>query len=99
MCSYCGMPMASDRKPGFNDTCETCGKDLHACVNCRFYRRGARWDCLETSLDGPVADKEARNYCEWYETRPELFAPGQGRASDRGSADTARGDFDKLFGT
>ncbi len=90
--------MANDRKPGFNETCENCGKDLHACVNCRFYRVGARWDCLESSLEGPVPDKESRNYCEWYETKPELFVAGTGRASSRMSADRARSDFDKMFG-
>lgn len=90
--------MPRDRKPGFNEVCERCGKDLHACVNCRFYKPGARWDCLETSLGGPVSDKGARNYCEWYETAPELFVPGPGRTGERGSAVKARDDFGKLFG-
>jgi len=90
--------MTRDRKPGFNEVCETCGKDLHACVNCRFYRPGARWDCAESSIKEPVADKEARNYCEWFETRPELFVAGSGRADARDSADKARRDLGKLFG-
>jgi len=96
MCSFCGTPMPRDR-PGFNETCVSCRRDLHACANCRFFRKGARWDCAET-IEAPVVDKEMRNRCDWYETEARLFegGAGDGRAKDR--ADRARGDFDKLFG-
>ncbi len=86
-----------DRKPGFNEACGSCGKDLHACANCRFYKPGARWDCAET-IDAPIADKERRNYCEWFQTSPALFAATEGRASARSAAEKARGDLDRLFG-
>jgi hypothetical protein len=88
--------MPRDR-PGFNETCGSCRRDLHACVNCRFYRRGARWDCAET-IEGPVADKEMRNRCDWYETDPRLFEGGSGDSQGKDRADKARGDFDRLFG-
>jgi hypothetical protein len=89
------MPM--DRSPGFNEECESCGKDLHVCLNCRFYKAGARWDCVET-IEEPVPDKERRNRCDWYQTNPSLLAPSSGRSSERSAADRARSDLDRLFG-
>jgi len=97
MCSYCGSPLPADRSPGFNETCESCGKDLHACLNCKFYKPGARWDCAET-IDEPVTDKERRNRCDWYQTKAALLVAGEGRKSARSAADKARADLDKLFG-
>jgi len=98
MCSYCGAPLPLDRKPGFNETCESCGKDLHACVNCRFYKPGARWDCAET-VDQPVTDKSRRNHCDFFEPAPALREAGSGDAKARDSARKARQDLDKLFGS
>lgn len=89
--------MTRDRKPGFNETCETCGRDLHACANCRFLRPGARWDCAET-VGEQVVDKDRRNLCDWYETNPDLFTAGPGKPREREKAEKARNDFDKLFG-
>jgi hypothetical protein len=89
--------MDATLSPGFNERCEGCGKDLHSCLNCRFYRKGARWDCAET-VQEPVVDKEKRNYCEWFRTDPSLFARNEGRAAERSAADKARSDLDRLFG-
>ncbi len=84
-------------KPGFNETCPDCGRDLHVCRNCRFYRKGARWDCAET-IEIPIPDKEARNLCDWYETDPARFVAGAGDEKGRDSAVKARSEFDRLFG-
>jgi len=89
--------MSSDRPPGFNETCESCGKDLHVCLNCRFYKPGARWDCAET-ISESISDKARRNLCDWYQTRSDLLAATEGRKSERSAADRARSDLDKLFG-
>ena len=97
MCSYCGEPLPRDRKPGFGETCETCGKDLHACGNCRFYKPGARWDCAET-VDERIMDKERRNHCEWYQTNPAFLAKTAGRTDAISAADRAKRDLDRLFG-
>jgi len=97
MCSYCGSPMPSDRSPGFGETCPTCSKDLHACVNCRFYKPGARWDCVET-VEEPIPDKESRNCCDFFQTNPALHVATPGRESARAAAEKARSDLDRLFG-
>lgn len=89
--------MPQGRSPGFNETCESCGKDLHACLNCRFYKPGAHWDCSET-VDQAVVDKEARNYCDYFQTNPAFFAAGAGRKGAQDAAQKARGDLDRLFG-
>jgi len=91
--------MERERKPGFNEVCEACGKDLHACLNCRFYSPGMRWDCSESAVQEKVADKESRNHCDWFETRAELLVAGPGRASARTAADRARDELGKLFGS
>jgi hypothetical protein len=89
--------MPSDRPPGFGEVCENCGKDLHACVNCRFFKKGARWDCVET-IDEPVIDKDNGNFCDFYETDSALYVETKGREDARSAAKKARGDFDRLFG-
>jgi hypothetical protein len=97
MCQYCGVPMERDRKPGFNEVCAECGRDLHVCLNCRFHRKGARWDCAET-VDAAVLEKERRNHCDWYSVNPDLYIAGEGRRTDREKADSAKRGFDALFG-
>lgn len=89
--------MPRDRKPGFNEVCESCKRDLHACVNCRFFLKGVHWDCSET-IQELVSDKEARNRCDWYETSPRLFEKGSGRVKDQAASEKARKDLDALFG-
>ena len=84
-------------KPGFNETCVSCSRDLHACRNCRFFKVGARWDCLET-IEGPVVDKEMRNRCDWYETSPALFEAGAGDTRGASAAEKAQRNLDRLFG-
>lgn len=89
--------MPSGRKPGFGETCESCGRDLHACVNCRFFKQGIHWDCAET-IPEAVPDKGKRNFCDWFETSSSLLVQGEGRKSERSAAEKARSDLDKLFG-
>jgi hypothetical protein len=89
--------MPSDGAPGFGETCESCRKDLHACVNCRFFKKGARWDCAET-IEEPVPDKERRNFCDYFQTNPLLLVQTKGSESARQAAEKARGDLDRLFG-
>jgi hypothetical protein len=84
-------------RPGFHETCLSCGRDLHACVNCRFYRRGARWDCAET-IESPVPDKERRNLCDWYETDPRRLVEAEGDRKGQSAQEKARSDFDRIFG-
>lgn len=90
--------MAADRKPGFNEVCEACGRDLHSCRHCRFYKPGIHWDCAESAIQDSVADKERRNFCDWFETNPVYQARTAGAGRENEASQRARSDLDKLFG-
>ena len=95
MCYACGALLPYGYKPGFNDTCEQCGKDLHICQMCRFYTPGLHWDCAE-NIDEQVFDKEKRNHCEWF-SAAEKFV--ENSSTDRTvSQSDAKRKFDALFG-
>ncbi len=95
MCWKCGTK-GEIAKPGFRDICPSCGKDLHVCRNCRFYKPGAYRDCAETVPEG-VTDKERGNFCEYFQLNAKLFAAGAKRGGE-GEGQKAKSDFDKLFG-
>jgi hypothetical protein len=97
MCYYCGEAVPRERKVGFGETCAACGKDMHVCIMCVFYLRGAHWDCRE-SVDALVADKEKRNFCEWFELNPKFFEKFEGAKTGKSAAETAKSAFDSLFG-
>jgi hypothetical protein len=80
-------------KPGFRDACAHCGKDLHVCLNCRFYEPGAYRDCRESVPEG-VTDKERGNFCEYFQLNRAIFSSGGKSPPGSGAAS----DFNKLFG-
>lgn len=69
---------------------------MHVCAACSFYLPGAHWDCRET-VDAQVADKEKRNYCEWFAVDPRYFSKTAGRAKERQAASGGKAGFDALF--
>lgn len=97
MCYYCGEAVPTGLKIGFGETCSSCGKDMHVCAMCSYYLPGAHWDCRET-IDSLVADKEKRNFCEWFLPDPRFAIQGAGRAKEKSKAASAKSSFDALFG-
>lgn len=97
MCHVCGEPLDRDRKPGFNETCAACGRDVHVCLACVFHSPGAHWDCRET-VDSHVLDKDRRNHCDWFATNPRYHSRTAGMTGLRDKAVEARKGFDSLFG-
>ncbi len=95
MCYACGTKLPAREQLGFRDLCPDCGRAVHVCRNCRFYKPGAHWDCAET-VSELVADKEKANFCEWFSPSPEAGA-GLSKSSD--AAGKARSSFDDLFKT
>jgi len=81
------------QKPGFNDTCEQCGRDLHVCRMCRFYSPGAHWDCRET-IEERVSDKERRNHCEFFMVDDRFIDTGTDQSL---KTSDSRRKFDALF--
>ncbi len=97
MCYRCGEAVPLERRIGFNETCPTCGLDLHVCLMCSFHAPEARWECRE-SVESPVLDKEKRNYCDWFAVEPRFGRKSQGDAKAMKKAEAAKSAFDSLFG-
>ena len=89
-CVFCGAEVEIlDRKVGRMDECHSCKRDLHACVQCRFYDRSYHNQCRENQA-GQVADKEKSNFCEFFEF-------GRDSEGERRAVDDAKGKLDGLF--
>lgn len=94
-CHQCGTVYGLSGTPGRSETCEKCGADLHACLNCSHYDVTVAHRCRERRAE-PVLEKAAANFCEWYEFarragwKPDSY--GQSREQ------SARDALKKLFG-
>lgn len=96
MCYYCGSPISDRHEVARTERCEECGRDLHVCLNCRFYRPGAHFDCAET-IDEPVVDKDRSNFCDSFSVDPKYRGRTEGRGADRAREESARKRFSGLF--
>lgn len=94
-CHYCAAEIKNPREVFRSSACPSCGKDLKICLNCRFYSRGAHWDCAE-SIDEPVHDKERASFCTFFVFR--TAQPGARGAISPDPTAQARRKLDKLFG-
>ena len=93
-CHACGAAVSREAPIPRDAECENCGADLRACVNCRHYDTRYNNACKETEAD-PVADKQRRNFCEFFEFSREPF----GRtAKDASREAAARAKLEALFG-
>ena len=91
MCYFCGQPFTGD-KVYRSTTCTKCGKDLHSCLNCRFYSKGSYRDCRE-SISEAVTEKESANFCDYFE-----YADKDASSKDQKKAQDAKSQLAKLFG-
>ena len=89
-CHFCKKEISVQGTVGREETCPYCGYDLHCCLNCRFYDEKAHNKCLEPTADW-VANKEIRNFCEFFEFRGALDV------QEKAGKDEARARFDALF--
>lgn len=93
-CHHCGTLVPIAEPVPRDSACESCGKDLRACVNCRHYEPSYNNACTETMAD-PVVEKDRRNFCEYFYFSREAFrgvSPGSDRAAE------ARAKLAGLFG-
>ncbi len=65
-CHFCGAEIELSDKIFQKDECPKCRRDLHACLQCRFYDPKAHHECREPLADF-VRDKEKRNNCTYFE--------------------------------
>lgn len=69
------MELGNGVRVGRRDTCDKCGADLHACVNCRFHDSSAYNECREPQAER-VLDKHVANFCDYF-----VFAETSGKAN------------------
>jgi hypothetical protein len=97
-CYFCGSTLEPKMRIVRDSECPSCGRDLHACVQCRHFDRSAHNMCREPSAEW-VTDRERRNFCDYFSLNPvdRKGAGKPGAAGDRAS--TARSKLDQLFKT
>jgi hypothetical protein len=89
-CRYCGTEWKDLSQPSPKKECEKCGKDLHICLNCRFYDIYKPNSCQNDT--DPVLDKEKANFCDEFEFKNQSeFKQTKKPASD------AKSNFERLF--
>ena len=93
MCWYCGSPITDKPPIGRSQRCLSCGKDLRACKNCRFFKPGINKDCRETNAE-LQSDKERANFCDWFSLNDKT---GDGQSIEKQKSDASRAAFDNLF--
>ena len=93
-CHFCGTALETKVRIVKDTECPSCQRDLHACVQCRFFDRSAHNMCRESQAEW-VTDRERRNFCDYFALKA---GAGKGAApSDRASH--ARSKLDQLFKT
>ena len=55
----------ANQKVDFRESCPSCSKDLHCCMNCLYYDTGAYNSCKENQAE-KVPDKVRLNRCEYF---------------------------------
>jgi len=86
-CHRCGT-VAEVERVGVREVCARCTAYLHCCRNCALYEPGRHNDCREPNAER-VADKEAGNFCEYFQASAERAAAA--------TAGDARARLDRLF--
>lgn len=90
-CHHCGNAMDFVEKVFRNDTCNTCGSDVHCCLNCTDYGETFPNQCREPQAE-KVSVKDRRNYCDYFRLREgKPLLPSKDRAAE------ARRKLDELF--
>ena len=90
-CHKCGTEWDGIRAAR-TDTCDSCGADIHACLNCRFHDESKTSECTVPNIER-VPDKEKANFCEEFEFARRL--PRDTNSEDRKKK--ARNRWNKLF--
>src|SRR5881392_4018464 len=93
-CWKCGTEYKLSASPGRLEACERCGSDLKVCLNCVSYDPRVAHQCRDRRAE-PVAEKDAANFCEYFEfIRREFAPPAQTESRENKARDTLK----KLFG-
>ncbi|MBE9594578.1 MAG: hypothetical protein IMF19_13990 [Proteobacteria bacterium] len=64
-CAFCNQEIEFEGRVSRSDTCPKCGRELHCCLQCKFYDPGSYNECKEVLAERMV-DKERANICEYF---------------------------------
>ena len=92
-CQSCGAPVRLAAPIPRDAECDACRHDVRCCRNCRHYDTRYNNACKETEAE-PVADKERRNFCEFFSFNPAPFRPA---TMDKSREAQARAKLEGLF--
>lgn len=81
-CHACGTSFNVSVRVSFRAVCDSCGLELHACLNCRFHDEGVSNQCRESEAE-LVVDKERANRCEWFQPRGEAASEEEDGVASR----------------
>lgn len=79
-------------QPGREETCSSCGVDLHCCFNCRHYDAGSYNQCLSRTSE-PVKNKDKRNFCDEF----QFSERGKGKAGPASPKSDMESKWNDLF--
>lgn len=102
MCWKCGTVLDFAPPVSRSQECPSCGAYVRCCLNCKFYEKGAPYDCRE-SIEEPVRDKESSCFCAWFSLNPSaggIFSasPARLKAEHVSASQKAKAAFNSLFG-
>jgi len=94
-CHRCGWEWNLAGQPGRGDSCHQCNADLRVCLNCVSHDPRAAHQCRDRRAE-PVQEKEAGNFCEYFEMSRRVFTAKVAAKNPREAA--AREQLKKLLG-
>ncbi|MCX5826412.1 MAG: hypothetical protein NTV58_00190 [Deltaproteobacteria bacterium] len=81
-CFNCLNTLDISAKVGRREICPFCGKDLHVCLNCRFYDPQSYNACHEPQAER-VIDKDRSNFCEYFSFREAALETDRPSAKEK----------------
>ncbi len=69
-------------------------KEKHMCINCRFFCKGAHYDCRE-NIDELVKDKDRPNFCEFFSLDDNAMKRNEAKLKEKASS--AEDAFNRFF--
>jgi len=66
ICGHCKKEVEVDKFFSRKSVCPKCNRDLHVCLNCRFYAESAHNKCLEPKAEFQRT-RDRANFCDYFE--------------------------------
>lgn len=91
ICAFCKKEIEADKYFSGKSSCPKCGRDLHICLNCRFYSESAHNKCLETRAEFQRT-RDKTNFCDYF-----IFKDSAGASSSEKEKEDALKKLNELF--